>query len=132
MADTWIVSCNVKAFDVVEHLSDSDTFVMKRTRPIANDDLVYLYVGKPYGRLMYLCRVLDSHVSDEELEANSYAKVDKCLARSSGYIKLKMLETLPDNGMTYADLRENGVGQLQNPSRLGAKTLRYIERKIKK
>ena len=124
--ESWTVSYNVKDFDIVSYLEDHDQFVMKRTRPLKDGDYVYLYIAKPYGYVKYYCEVLNANVDDAELEANGYAKVDKT-ARVSGYMKLSVLRTLSTNELDFSALREHGVGQLLNPSRVSGKTLRYLE-----
>lgn len=130
MADSWIVSCNLKAYDVVEHFKTNETIVMKRTRPLLEGDRAFLYIGKPYSRVMYLCEVVSSQVDKDTLEANAYAKVDKCNVRGTSYMLLQLIESITAAGLDYSNLREHGVGQFQNPSRLSSRTLRYINSRI--
>ena len=127
MDTSWLVSCNVQAFDVVEHLKNNEAFVIKRTRPVSKGDIVYLYVGRPYKRVMYICRAVDDCVSAEKLEKNSYAKVDKCPNAAARYMELSVEKTLKTTELNYQNLRDHGVGQLQNPSRISTRTERYLQ-----
>jgi hypothetical protein len=131
MAATWLVSCNVQAFDIVKYLENNNTFVIKRTRPLSEGDLVYLYVGSPYKRIMFVCKVVDDSMSPDKL-SNSYAKVGKCPNVAKRYMELSVEKTFSTIDLTYQNLRDHGVGQLQNPSRISAKTERYIQSVIER
>jgi hypothetical protein len=125
-AESWVVSYNVKDFDLVSYLSDHDQFVMKRTRPLKDGDFVFLYIAKPYGYVKYYCKVLNAKVDDTVLEANSYAKVNRT-SHISGYMKLEVLQPLSTRELDFSSLRAHGVGQLLNPSRVSGRTLHYLE-----
>ncbi len=127
MADSWIVSYNTKNFDLVSFLQDHDSFVMKKTRSLQRGDVVYLYIAKPYGCVLYRCLVTDDHVGEEKLAENRYA-IEKYASHKMSYMELSVEFRFSGKGMTFSFLRDNGVGQLLNPSRLDQSTLNAISR----
>lgn len=49
----WMIPCNVKNFDVVEHFRTNTTAFFKRNRALSLGDEVYIYVASPYSEIKY-------------------------------------------------------------------------------
>lgn len=45
MLEKWIIPCNVKRFNVIEHFKNNDTVVWKNSFTIHAGDIVYIYLG---------------------------------------------------------------------------------------
>ena len=49
----WIVPANPKYFDIDKALEKNNTIIWKQTTDIQINDIIYVYVGKPYSSIMY-------------------------------------------------------------------------------
>ena len=63
----WMIPCNIKNFDVVEHFKNNKTAFFKKNRALAVGDEVYIYVAKPYSEVKYKGRVTRTGVAQSEL-----------------------------------------------------------------
>ena len=67
MIENWIVPCNTKHFDVVDHFRKNDTVIWKNSFTIKKCDNVYIYLSLPYGEIKFRCTVISDSVSNELL-----------------------------------------------------------------
>lgn len=133
MIEKWIIPCNVKRFDVIEHFKTSDTVVWKNSFTIRTGDIVYVYLGAPYGEIRYRCIVISDTVDDETLQKNQYAIQEKpsnnYFSKKIKYIQLKLDCEFPAGLLTLTKLKEHGLGQVQIQARADRTLRTYIESK---
>lgn len=67
----YIISCNLNQFNLLSHFEHNKTVIWKQTKPCVSGDSVFVYVGRPYSRLFYKCRVIESDIVDCP-EGNSF------------------------------------------------------------
>lgn len=60
MTENWIISCNLKKFDVIGAFSKLKKVNWKQNCNVNIDDVVYIYVGVPKRALLYMCRARHS------------------------------------------------------------------------
>lgn len=121
----WIIPCSPKYFDVVEHFNKSDMIVWKRSSAIEIGDVVYIYVGKPYGQIKYKCTVVDDRVNKDTLSSNSYAILSR-FEDNVRYVQLKKESEYANGILLLNDLKCHGVGQVQRQARAYKTTIEYI------
>lgn len=131
MIEKWIIPCNTKHFDVVNHFQHSDMAVWKNSFTIKRGDVVYLYLSAPYGEIRYRCTVINDEVSDEVLAANSYAIVEKpsnnYFSKKIKYIQIKKEYEYPEGLLSLSVLKEHGLGQVQIQARTDKRLKAYID-----
>ena len=86
--NTWIMPCNLKYFDINERFDSYDYVVWKNGAKILKDDVVYIYVGKPFSCIKYKCVVEDPDVENSVLDENAYARIGE-IERNRKYMKLQ-------------------------------------------
>lgn len=123
----WFVPCNVKLFDVVEHLKENDKLTVKQGRKVAAGDYVYLYVGKPYSRILYRCIVKEAGVHTGDLAESEKYAISKG-ARPTPYMRLCVDIRFDELKLSYSDLLENGMGTVQAQQAMPKKTVAYISK----
>lgn len=132
MAEKWIVPCNIKYFNIIEHLKTNQTAVWKNSFTIKTGDTIYIYIGAPYGEIKYRCRVISDSVSDELLQQNPYA-IQKQPARNfysskkPKYIQFEMEYEYPEGTLSLNRLREHGLGQVQIQARTDRQLQKFID-----
>lgn len=131
MLEKWIIPCNVKRFDVIEHFKTTDTVIWKNSFTIKTGDIVYIYIGAPYGEIRYRCVVISNNVDDDTLQANQYAIQEKpynnYFSKKIKYVQLKLDIEFPTGLFTLSKLREHGLGQVQIQARADRNLRAYIE-----
>lgn len=123
MKENWIIPCNVKAFDIIEHFKTSDTVCWRRGgKEVVGDD-VYIYVGTPYQIVKFKCTVLDDCVSKEEMKNHDYATRGGYYG--DRFMKLKKIYTF-DKPIPLSELQNRGVYRVRKQSRIDRKLLEYF------
>lgn len=121
--NSWIIPCNVKFYDVINHFKNTDTIIWKRGIPAKNGDLVYLYVGIPYKQILFRCQVIDEKLPEEEIGSEKYAIMKGSNTRL--YMRLKLVEAW-NEGIPLEKLNEFGIVLVRKQTRLTGSALNYI------
>lgn len=131
MVEKWIIPCNVKRFDIINHFKTIDTVVWKNSFTIHKGDIAYIYLGAPFGEIRYRCSVINDTVDEETLEANKYAiqekKSNNYFSKKIKYIQLKLDYEYPAGMLPLAQLKEYGLGQVQIQARPDRNLSKYLE-----
>ena len=132
MAEHWIIPCNVKVFNVIEHFKDKKTVIWKNSFTIKKGDVAYIYLGSPYSEIRYKCKVINDEIDDQTLRMNSYAipakKSNNYFSKKEKYVELEYICCFPEKTFPLNDLRENGLGQVQIQARIDRRLQAYITR----
>ena len=130
MRENWIIPCNLKHFDVIEHFKNNKYVIWKNSFTIRKGDIACIYIGAPIGEIRYKCEVISNEVDQELLTSNSYAIVEKqgnnYFSKKIKYIQLKLLREYPSETFTLQKLREHGLGQVQIQARTDRRLQSFI------
>lgn len=122
----YIISCNVKRFDVISFVSEHGTLYWRQSKAVNPGDVIYIYVGVPYSRLYYTCVVLQSNL-DSCPDTMSYYQDNK----AKRYMKLGDIKALPEEGLYLQDLTDNGVKTVQCSTEVSLKFHEYLSEVLK-
>ena len=132
MIEHWIIPCNVKFFDLIDHFKNNKTVVWKNAFTIKKDDIVYVYIGSPYSEIRYKCRVISDKVDDALLEKNSYAipkhNSNNYFSKKTKYIQLELVCEYPTGTYKLTDLKDHGLGQVQIQARTDRRLQAYLDK----
>ena len=92
MHEKWIIPCNIKFFNLIEHFDHHSEVVWKAYKSMSVGDLAYIYIGVPFKKIMYKCEVIDKDIAFEIVKENQYAIRNKRVSYNSSYIKLKLIK----------------------------------------
>lgn len=123
----WVIPCNTRFFDIVDHFSKNTKVVWKNDSSISEGDCVFLYLGAPLSQIKYKCKVLDVDVCEEILTQNQYAirGNDKYKKRQK-YMMLEMEKEFKDGVYTFSELKSEGLGQVQKQARVDRRLKAYL------
>ena len=127
MHEKWLIPCNIKFFNLIEHFEHHDEVVWKAYKGFSVGDLAYIYIGVPFKKVMYMCKVVDKDVAPEVLEENQYAVRTKRISYNSRYVKLKLIKKFSDERLSLEVLKENGLGQVQMIARVCQELEYYLD-----
>lgn len=120
---SWILPCNVKKHDIIEHFRTNDIAVWKYHHGIIVDDIAYIYLALPHQEIRFKCRVIDKNADEQLVQQHPYAIRDNI----TRYIVIKLEKEYPSGLITYKDLKECKLGQVLNICVAGEKVCNYIE-----
>ena len=99
----WIVPANPKYFDIEKALKENNTIMWKQTTDIKINDIVYIYVGKPYSSIMYKFKVIEANIpyeyKDENLKMQRAMKIDLLTKYEKGKISFNKLKDFGINAI---------------------------------
>lgn len=99
---SWILPCNVKKYDIIEHFKNNEIAVWKYHHGIIDNDIAYIYIALPYQEIRFRCRVISKRADEEIVSEHPYAKRDNI----TRYIVLKLEKEYPSGLITYKELKE--------------------------
>lgn len=136
MKENWIIPCNTKYFNIIEHFKTTDVVVWKNLFTIHEGDIAYIYLSAPYGEIRYRCIVIKENVDEETLNRNSYAISKKTsnnyYSKKEKYIQLKLDREYPEGTFKRTALLNQGLGQVQIQARTSRRLQSYIDEITKK
>ncbi len=130
MIENWIIPCNLKHFDLVEHFKTHETVVWKNAFTIHQGDNAYIYLSAPYSEIRYRCKVISDVIDEKILQNNAYA-IPETVSHNYFAKKLKFIEMLleyeyPQGILTLDKLKIHGLGQVQIQARTNRQLQNYI------
>ena len=121
MKEYWVIPCNIKHFDVVEHFKQKKTVIWKNSFSIHTGDVAYIYLGAPFSEIRFRCNVITDSVDDVTVKENSYAIPTKpsrnYFSKRLKYIALELDVSYPEGTFKLEELRKHGLGQTQIQAR---------------
>ena len=99
----WIVPANPKYFDIDKALKKNNTIIWKQSTDIKVNDMVYIYVGKPYSSIMYKFKVIEVNIpyqyKDENIKIQKAMKIDLVTRYEQGKISFDKLKSFGINAV---------------------------------
>ena len=131
---SWIVPCNCEKYDIIKAFTkyvELDWHSTLQTKNIEMGDIVYIYVGKPFSRLMYKCEVIKTGLPKREIDDSEFVKVPQNLWEGEGF-RIRLIDKLDGLELSLEDLNDQGVqGRIQGARKLENQALEYVEKYAK-
>ena len=130
--ESWIIPCDCEKYDVIKAFSKHDTLdwhLTLQTKNIQKGDIVYIYVGKPFSRLMYKCEVAETGLPKREIDDSEFVKVpQECWEGES--FRIRLIDKLDGLDLSLEDLNRQGVkGHIQCARKLEEQAVEYVEKR---
>ena len=107
--ESWLVPSNPKYYDIINCFNDKDEIVWKQSSNIHIGDIVYIYVGAPYSKIMYKCKAVEVNIPYKYKDNNV----------SMNYVmKLKLLENLNCKNFNFKYLNDLGIKSIRGPRKI--------------
>ncbi len=123
----WIIPCNEKYYRHREAFANLDYIDWRQSTKVKAGDIVYIYVGQSVGAILYKCNVIDVDMANGSNNDQEY-NIKGQLKPAKKYMRLKLIETYPDDKYKKKDLLENGLKTLRGPSKATEQLLYYLEK----
>lgn len=130
MKNQWIIPCNQSYFDIISHFSSNDEMLWKATSATAENDIVFIYVCRPYSKIMYCCHVVTTSISEADIMGSPYSALLKPSKNRKNYMKIKLDTVLSDDRLCFEELKKRGLTSVQSQMRIPPEVSAYIEEVI--
>ncbi len=117
-AENWLVPANPKYYDVIKAFKENNEIIWKQSSDIHVGDLVYLYVGEPYSKVMYKCMATEINIPYDYKDSN--LTINKVM-------KIKLLEELDDRDYTFTYLNKIGIKAIRGPRKIGKEIVKLLK-----
>ena len=129
--DSWIIPCNVDKYDVISAFNEFEEIewhYTPQTQKICVGDNVYIYVGKPYSRIMYECNVVKTNITSREIDDKKFIRDEFTFANERCF-RIKLIRKIGDLRLSLTALNNNGInGNIQGARKLENGTVAYIKK----
>ena len=119
----WMIPCNVKNFNIIEHFSNETTAFFKRNRALTLGDEVYIYVARPFSEIKYKGEIIKTGIQPNAVDKKYGVS---CLDTKT-FVEVKLTQVFPDNTFPGAILKEHGLGQVVNQQLIRGEIESYID-----
>lgn len=110
----WIIPANPKYYDMINCFNNTKEIMWKQSSDIHVNDIVYIYLGSPYSRVMYKCKATSVNIP--------YNYSDKNISINKG-MKLSLISVLNDK-YTFDYLKSKGVKAIRGPRKIDKNVLK--------
>ena len=117
-AESWLVPANPKYYDVIKAFKESNEIIWKQSSDIHVGDLVYLYVGEPYSKVMYKCVALEVNIPYDYKDSN---------LTINRVMKIRLLEELDDRNYTFDYLKGIGIRAIRGPRKISKDIVKLLK-----
>ena len=117
----WIIPANPNYFDIDKALKENTTMTWKQSADIKINDIVYIYVGKPYSSIMYKFKVLDVNIPYEYKDEN--LKMQKIM-------KIELIKRYKKGKLSLDKLKEFGVNSIRSQRYMPVELSEYINKNL--
>lgn len=129
---SWIIPCNPKNYDVIGVFQSLDQIDWKQSaKSIETGDIVYIYVSRPYQKVMFQCDVVKTNLNGCEIDDHVFVKDGTPFLNYGPHMRLRLVKKLVGCNISIDALKESGLkGNIQGPRRVDGELLKYIEKTI--
>jgi 5-methylcytosine-specific restriction protein A len=127
----WIFIESLQHFRLHDFIRDYGFVEFRQKDKVQVGDIVYLYITAPYKRVEYKMVVERINISSHDaFDDRAYSLLNKptTLLESDKVVRLKYVDRVQTNDLSYQKLREHGFAMTMQTNRLlNEETANYIE-----
>ena len=116
----WIIPANPKYFNVEKALEENNTIIWKQSTNIKVNDIVYLYLAKPYSSIIYKFKVVEVNIPYKYKDEN---------IRMQKAMKIELVTTYEKGKLSFSKLKEFGINAIRGPRYMPLTLSKYIKEK---
>ncbi len=115
----WIVPANPKYFDIEKALKENNTIMWKQSTGIKINDIIYLYLAKPYSSIMYKFKVVEENIPYEYKDEN--VKMQKVM-------KIDLIRRYEKEKLSLDKLKDFGINTIRGSRYMPLSLSKYINK----
>ena len=107
--EEWIIPANPNYFDIINCFNDTNTIIWKQCTNIHVGDILYLYVGNPYSRIFYQCKVIETDIPYSYKDSNLSIK---------NVMKIELIKKYDNEKYNFEYLKQLGIKAIRGPRKI--------------
>ena len=126
----WIIICNPKEYNIEAAFKDLSEIDWRQSTNIKPDDIVFIYVGKPFQAIKYKCLVKTVDLPYGNTDDSKFI-IDSDLSNNYGrYMRLILIDSYNNPALRYNNLILHGLHSVRGPSKVSIELHNYIENSL--
>lgn len=123
----WTIPCNLEEYDLIGAFKNLNKIEWRQLlNNVEVNDIVYIYVGAPYSRIMYKCVINKVNITTPTIDDHQYRKGE--YITYSRYMEIELLYDLSNiDTLQYSKLSKHGLTNVRSQSSASKKLVNYIE-----
>ena len=125
--DHWIISCNIKEYDVIGSFKVFQIIDWKQSANFNISDFIYIYISHPVKEIRYKCKVVQINLATRDLKDVIYTRSGNSYENEGRFMRIELVSvfSIP---ITSEELLKNGLtGRIQGPRRLNGALLDFVK-----
>lgn len=110
----WIIECNTDEYDIRNAFKSLKKIDWKQSTNVKADDIVFIYVTDTQS-IRYRCKVNTTDLEVPDIDDSDYTLDDTHYGNYGRYMELELLENIPDNLLTFHDMKNHGLKTVRGP-----------------
>lgn len=125
----WTIPCNIADYDVINAFKELQCIEWKQILNNVNvDDIIYIYVGKPYSKIMYKCKINKVNLDKVSIDDKKYWTKPNEYGTYKRYMEIELLEKYEDNELySYNNLKKYNFLNVQGQASASEELVDFIE-----
>lgn len=124
----WTIPCDVNYYNIVKAFDNINCIEWKQNlKNIQPNDIVYIYIGKPYFQIMYKCKVVDTSLSQVTIDDKKYWRDASEYGMYDKYMQLQLLEKYAAEKFKYNIIKNFGFTNRRSQASASIRLVNYIE-----
>lgn len=124
----WTIICNPNYYDIFGAFKKLKKINWKQPTSIEEGDIVYIYITKPIQEIRFKCKVTKTGIpytetNDDDSEFDFDEPDDM---HDDLYMEIELINRFNAGLLTYKELKENGLKNIQGPSQVSDKLRAYL------
>lgn len=125
----WTIICNPNYYDIFGAFKKLKKINWKQPTSIEEGDIVYIYITKPIQEIRFKCKVTKTGIpytetNDDDSEFDFDEPDDM---HDDLYMEIELINRFNAGLLTYKELKENGLKNIQGPSQVSPKLQQYLD-----
>ena len=125
----WTISCNINDYDIISALKKLKVIDWKQVLTNINiNDVVYIYLGRPYSQIMYKCVVRKINLKEQTIDDKEFERDTWNYENYGRYMELELVSSYPENSLLgFENLKNYGLTTVQSQTSAKKELVDYIE-----
>lgn len=124
----WIIPCNPSQYDVIGAFNELKKIEWKQSANIEKDDIIYIYVGKPFKEIKYKCIAREVNLTSAgRIDDSKFILDDSNYKNYGRYMELDLRAKYEEQQYSLSEIKQHGLKSVQGPSRVREELSNYIK-----
>ena len=125
----WTIPCNINDYNVISAFKELKAVEWKQVlSSVCVNDIVYIYVGKPYSQILYKCRINKVNLEHATIDDRKFWSDPNNYGNYKRYMEIEPIKEYSKNRLLgNENLLQYGLTNVQGQASADERLVQYIE-----